>query len=434
MLPLLIILAGSINAQEYLSIEDALVIGLEKNAGIIVARGNAEIAERQEGLGTAGFLPALDLSGNAAKTNSEVDTNSPFSFGNQERTSYNGQASINWILFDGLFMFYNNQKYGRLSDQGQWRLRQSVENESVGIINAYYDLVRKSVQLKIAEEGQNISRLRMEQEAVRKDLGGASSTDYLSAMVTYNNDRLNVLRSQNNVEIARRQLNIVLGRDPNTSVAVDTLIPVKVMQFDPDSLVQLAMKSNSSIIIQGYQSEISGLDVGNAWSGFMPRIAANGSYSYAEAETETESPDPARQFIKQEQIDKQIGLNMSWNLFNGNRDYINVQAAKINERNQEVLLADTRRRIVASIRNQTATYRNSIEAWEIASDNSEISATNLALFEERYRLGSATFVEYRVALLDYLTAQSNYIDAAFTAKTAEAELKRLSGILIKEVM
>lgn len=422
----LIILSGSLWAQAYLTLDEALAIGLKQNTGIVVARGNAEIASIQSGLGTAGYMPALNISGSAAKSNSKVDTNSPFSFGTQDRTSYNGQLALSWTLFDGLFMFYNDEKFGQLSELGQTQLRKTIEDQSKTIISSYYDVVLKAELLKIAKEGETISKYRLEQEKVRKDLGSASSTDYLSAQVTYNNDRLNVLRSKNQLQISSRNLNILLGQDPGKLFQVDSLIPVSALEFKEEELISQGMKNNSTLLIQSYQKEISNIDSKSSYSTFYPRLSLNGSYAQANSETDSET----RGLITQDQTDKQVGLNLSWNLFNGFRDQISVETAAINERNQEVLLAENKRQVAAQIRNQAETYRNSIEAFDIQKENVKVSEMNLKLFEERYKLGSASFVEYRVALLDYLQSKNNYIESAFLAISAETELRRLAGILV----
>lgn len=423
----LILLSGSSWAQAYLTLDEALAIGLKQNTGIVVARGNAEISTIQKGLGIAGYMPALNVSGSAAKSTSEVDTNSPFSLGTQDRTSYNGQLALSWTLFDGLFMFYNDEKFGQLSEMGQTQLRKTIEDQSKAIISSYYDVVRKAELLKIANEGETISKYRLEQERVRKDLGSASSTDYLSAQVTYNNDRLNVLRSKNQLQISSRNLNILLGQDPGKLFQVDSLIPVSTLDFKEEELISQGMKNNSTLLIQRYQKEISNIDSKSSYSAFYPRLSLNGTYSEANSETDSET----RGLITQDQSDKQVGVNLSWNLFNGFRDQISIETAAINERNQEVLLAENKRQVAAQIRNQAETYRNSIEAYDIQKENVKVSEMNLKLFEERHKLGSASFVEYRLALLDYLQSKNNYIESAFLAISAETELRRLAGILIE---
>jgi len=420
---------GHVSAQDSLSLNDALAIGLEKNVGIIVARGNAEIGIKQEGLGTAGFLPRLDASSAANQTNSDVETNSPFSFGTSERQSFSGSVALNWTLFDGFNMFYNNARYGKLSELGSLQLRQTVEVQVADIITAYLDVVRKERLLSIATEGASISKVRLEREEVRKNLGGASTTDYLSAKIAYNNDLLSVLKAETQLDISKRNLNILLGRSPDIGIRVDSLIVVNKWDIPAETVWSYAERLNSTIRIQQYQVEISDIDVGSKRSAFWPVLNAAGSYSYSDQKTEAETrPDP----IESKTTDTQVGLNLSWNLFNGNRDNIGVQTSKITLRNQDVLLSDSKRQIRSQINNQWQTYRNAVKAYDIETENMLVAELNLKLFVERYQFGSATFIEYRQAQLAYLQSKSNIVDAAFLTRVAETGLRRIAGVLINE--
>jgi outer membrane protein len=419
-------------SENYLSLDQAIAIGLQNNTGIRVARGNAAIAERQEGLGTASYLPIIGINASASRSRTEVETNSPFNLGNSEASNYRGNAEATWVFFDGLRMYATDRRFTELSRQAQLQLRAETENQVLAIINAYYNVVRKSELLAIAEEGETISKVRLDQEEVRKNLGGASNTDFLSARVTYNNDRLNVLRARNELQIARRQLNIALGRESQTTVVVDTLIPVNALRFGLDELLSSGLENNALLAVQRAALEVSDSDVDVARANYMPQVAGNASYGLSKSESENDNINPDLREITQDQNDWTVGLNLNWNLYNGGRDQIAIESAQISRRNQEMLLAETERQLRADIRNQATTYGNSLEAWRIAADNIEVSRLNLELFAERYRLGSATFVEYRVALLDYQEAQSNYVEAAYLAVAAENELRRLAGILLSE--
>jgi outer membrane protein len=170
-------------------------------------------------------------------------------------------------------MYATDRRFTELSRQAQLQLRAETENQVLAIINAYYNVVRKSELLAIAEEGETISKVRLDQEEVRKNLGGASNTDFLSARVTYNNDRLNVLRARNELQIARRQLNIALGRESQTTVVVDTLIPVNALRFGLDELLSSGLENNALLAVQRAALEVSDSDVDVARANYMPQVA-----------------------------------------------------------------------------------------------------------------------------------------------------------------
>jgi outer membrane protein len=58
--------------------------------------------------------------------------------------------------------------------------------------------------------------------------------------------------------------------------------------------------------------------------------------------------------------------------------------------------------------------------YQVAKENSEIAL-------ERFRLGIASYLEFRDAQVNLLTAENRLITAIFNIKEQEIELMRLSG-------
>ena len=134
---LIFIFSISALTQNILTAEDAVKIGLKNNYDIQIAKNNREIAQNNSGFGTAGFLPTLNATGAYAVSNSEQDTDSPFSFGDTDNRTANAQITLNWTLFDGFKMFIDNLKYNELQKLGEYQSRNAIENSVIGILRAY---------------------------------------------------------------------------------------------------------------------------------------------------------------------------------------------------------------------------------------------------------------------------------------------------------
>ena len=88
---LLFMISTVLTAQQLITAEDAIKIGLENNFDIRIAKNNQEISENNTGLGTAGFLPKLDATGNYNLGSTDTETNSPFSFGDTDSRAFGGR-------------------------------------------------------------------------------------------------------------------------------------------------------------------------------------------------------------------------------------------------------------------------------------------------------------------------------------------------------
>jgi outer membrane protein len=153
------------NAQELITLEDAIQIGLQQNFGILVAENEAEIARINRSPGNAGFLPRLDLSGGreevflteTEQVNGEASVSEDF-----EESLLSADVELGWTLFDGAKMFVTYQRLGELRSLGETLARVEVENTIKDIIQAYYDIVRQKQLLDVLQNSVEISEERYE--------------------------------------------------------------------------------------------------------------------------------------------------------------------------------------------------------------------------------------------------------------------------------
>ncbi|MCD8518583.1 MAG: TolC family protein, partial [Flavobacterium sp.] len=106
---LLIFLGFSSQAQELLTLEDAVKIALENNYDIKIAENNSKIDATNNNLANAGMLPALNA--NFVNNNSQIDTKqtqidgSERELDNAKNMNLTYGVSLDWTIFDGLSMF-----------------------------------------------------------------------------------------------------------------------------------------------------------------------------------------------------------------------------------------------------------------------------------------------------------------------------------------
>src|SRR6187551_2753122 len=105
------------NAQEVLTLENAVKIALENNYEIKIADNNLKINKTNVAIGNAGMLPSL--SAVATDNNSILNTSQTRSDGNTvnlknaKTTNLNYGVALDWTIFDGMKMF---AKYDQLKE------------------------------------------------------------------------------------------------------------------------------------------------------------------------------------------------------------------------------------------------------------------------------------------------------------------------------
>jgi outer membrane protein TolC len=153
-LPLILLFAFtfgtfSVQAQETLRLEDAIQQGLQNQFAIQIAKKREKIAENDNTLGNAGFLPTIN--GTTAKNYAISGLNQEFFGGiraplNQSgvrSNSSNAGVAMAWTLYDGNGMFILKNRFSELQQLGAKQTETSIENLIALISTTYYDIIRQ---------------------------------------------------------------------------------------------------------------------------------------------------------------------------------------------------------------------------------------------------------------------------------------------------
>jgi outer membrane protein len=163
-------------AQDVLTLDEAIEIGLENNYGIRIFRNTAEIASNNRTLGNAGFLPSLSATATRRESIEDSRFETQATDGVSENlgarsTNTSAGVSLNWTLFDGMNMFINHEKLGELEQLSRSELRFQLENTVEQIIGYYVNIIRINEQVKVLENTVEVTRERIEIAETKLDLG-----------------------------------------------------------------------------------------------------------------------------------------------------------------------------------------------------------------------------------------------------------------------
>jgi outer membrane protein len=422
---LMLCLILSAYAQEELTAEDAIRVGLENNYTIRIARNNQKIAENNTGIGRAGFMPYLDASGAHRYARSEMDSDIPDASDDNETRTTSGQLAFNWTLFDGFRMFVDHNRYRELAKLGKHQARFIIENTVIEILYAYFNLVQQAQLLDVAHDALAVSETRLNKEQVRKELGSASSTDFLDAQVAYNNDKSVFINQELQVSIARQNLNVLLARDPGTDLSVKKEIQISPLQLSFEEIKALVKEQNSQLLIYRQNQIIARKLVTINRSAYYPQLTFSTSYGYSER---TDIPSGTGL----NQSDLIVGLNLTFNLFNGWRDRIDLQNAQIEAKNQDLALKDMINQVNQSLLEKYETFQKRLELVEIEEKDVKAAEQNLQLQSDRYHIGAASSLEFRDAQVNVVRARSALIVAKFQARISRLEIDQLTGRIAVE--
>ncbi len=421
-----LLLSAHAQAETSLTLEDAFRIGLASNHGIRIARENEARAADERAYGRAGWLPRLSLDANWRRIDGDDTGNGTTSFGETETSLWDAGLNLDWTLFDGFAMFVEQARYDDLAALGSARAMASIENELLAIARAYFGLVGQRQLRDVADETLAISASRLDQERIRRELGGLSSAEFLRARVDYNTDKAALLERELLVSTGTRSLNLLLGRDPDTNCPVSETIPLEAMAHDHSALFARADSLSSGLAAARIERDLAGRDLGSAKAAFWPSLALNAGYELGGRDLSGAGIDPV---VETESKDLSVGLRLSLDLFDGNRKRTRLNSANAAARIAAIEEEQAKLTLRTDLAALVDTWEQRLTIVELEEENVEAARKSLELGEERYRSGASTSLEFRDAQLALGRARSALILARYRARLTKLEIERLAGML-----
>ncbi len=416
------------NAQDLLTLDEALKIALQKNHDVLMVKNEQEVSRLQNNLGNAGMSPTLGVVGSISTSN--LDSYQEFNNGTvQDRpgaSAFGTGASINldWTIFDGFRMFAVKKRLKLSEEFSEIALKQQMENTVYDIIVAYHNIARVKELIKAAEQNLLLYEERRKIAQVRLEIGSDSKVDLLLSKSDENRARSNIIQLQLELLDTKVRLNTLLGRAVNTEFnTVDTII----VEFDPnlDELKKVAYDGNSALLLSRKNEQIADQGLAEVRSGSLPFLTVGASYLFTRNQSQAG-------FVL---LNRQNGLNADisfrWNLFNGGRTHRLIQERNILALNQRYFTERTQLQIdgVVYINYQSFLLNKKIVEMELQNlaDSRQVQAISL----ERYKLGKTGLLETIETQKNLEDAQVRYINALYNTKLAEAGLLRVNGSLVK---
>ncbi len=415
-------------SQKILSKQDAVNIALKNNFDILVVNNNVEAAKNNSSIYNSGYLPTVSANGGGNyqdKSNENTFEDGSVQSNSSQTKFYSASVGVNYVLFDGLGRRYNYKKLQELYNLSEIQARQVIEATLLQLLASYYDVARLTENKINQEQSLSISKDRSLREQYNYEFGQNTQLDVLNSEVNMNNDSIALLTISRELSNAKRDLNVILGREIAADFKVDTTVNYDI-HLTYKNLLNSA-KINNTFLLQAEKNiAMSNFDLRISKSGWMPIIGVNGSYGWNNLNINSNTNNP---FSLTAQNSKGIntGLNLSWNIFDGGATKNRIDNAKIAIENSEIQKDQIALDLERNVANAWETYQNSLFILQAEQKNVDTNKRNFSRSEEQFKLGQIISVEFRLAQVNLLNAVNNYNQAKYTAKIAELKLLQLSG-------
>ena len=440
-LPAFLLFALTSQAQENLSLSDAIQLGLDNNYQIKIAEARTEIAANNDSWAIAGRVPTVNLTANSLNNYRNLSTPAgPLTASNTLNTGITPGIEASMILFDGYRIKITKEQLEKQTTLSQSNQQLVVQNSIQSIINAYYNALVQKEQLNVLDEVLTLSRDRVAYQEVRKEFGQSSTFDILQTQDAYLNDSTNYVLQTNTFEAAIRNLNLAMGVDDlGTSYLLTDTLTYAAEAYQLSDLQEEMESNNVQLRTEYINRELSSINTRLQQSAFRPtvQVQAGATYnvgiSFGE-QTLSFGPNETVQEIPQiaaKTFQPFLNLSASYPIYDGGARKTRLENAQKEELIAQLNINDLKRTLNNQLANTLATYNTQMRLVEVTTNLVDNAKRNLEIAEERFRGGLINSFDYRTIQVSYINASQQRLNAVFNLKNTETELIRLIGGLVR---
>jgi outer membrane protein TolC len=415
-----------------LTLEEAINKALADNYGIQLAKNDSALQSLEFTYRNANFLPRVN--GTTGLVLNNNDQYQKFNDGAvRERkgilsNNLSTSVSLNWTLFNGLKLYATREKAATLQQLGSLELRNSVINTIAQVINTYFGVVQQKQQLIAIEEQLQINEERVKLADYKLTIGVGTKTDLLQSKVDLNAQKAAQLEQVIAIKSLKEQLNSLLNYPAGYTFEVTDSIPFE-NKIPLSSINENWIRNNPSLLMAQKNIQLASLTLKERKAERWPTLQFNSNYNFNRLDNKA-VVNPFQPLFSRNQ-GFNYGFSASIPLFNNFANKKSITQASLTLKSQELLYSHQKMQLNWALIQAYNEYESQQKALQLEEENIVLAKENVTIVLEVYRLNSTTLIQLKEAQKSLQDAYTRLIRARYRTKTAETELLRIKGELLK---
>lgn len=407
-----------------LSLDDALAMAREGNTSILRARSQSAQAQADLSAANGALWPSLsalsDLGRLGPNFPGDPRYNPSSAFRSAADDQWSTSLSARWVVFDGLATLSSRQSRRGLATAAQ--ARESWQNLSIPaqVAVAYHEISRQQVLVEAAALDLSVSEERLSIARSRLEVGTVSVLDRQQAQLDDNSDSSALLRQKLSLYQSRRQLNWLLGRDPEIPFRVDDSIPL--LPLPPRDELLREAKDRSPVLAEAKAMEsAAAADERGSLAAFLPSLDLYTNYAILDQFRDDHPP------ANTSWQSWQYGVQLSVPVFDGGASLARNRGLHEAFRQAQINMRETELALDRDLSQAYAAAEQALVNEDLESRNAELADNTLKLALVQYKLGALSGIDLRRVQETNLQARSGAISARTDASAAQIQLFLLAG-------
>jgi len=317
------------------------------------------------------------------------------------------------------------KKSKTMLDKARYEYEATRQKILIDGITAYLNVIRARENLKYFKKSEENIKTQTGIEEALVEKGAGLSSDVLQAKSQLANAQAMVAEAEGQMEITKNRF-LAIFKKPLTNDIIENLEnpPLRLVPRPIETVIEVAMDKNPYIAIAEAETNLYKSEVKVQKSSYFPRLNLFAEDTYSNNQDGFEG-------YKNETL---VGIELSYNLFNGGGDKAGIEAAIHELAASGNLLSETRHLIEEQARNAWQNLSTLRTRTSLLETQSTIAAEFLVLARKERKLGNRTLLDILNGEITYINAVSSAISSKIDTKIAAYNLMYVTGELGIDVL
>lgn len=345
----------------------------------------------------------------------------PVQFG----TKYNSTANIQLqqTLFDGQ-VFIGLKARATSIDFATKNKEVTEEAIKTNIYKVYYQLVVSKTQIDLLDA--NIARLqKLEHDATELFKNGfAEKLDIDKVSVQLANLQTEKVKALNSISIGYLGLKTLMGMPVKDSlVLTDKINEDQIKEnFSNDTAYNYSDRKEYQLL--SLNKKLNEFNIKRYQLSYLPTLALNGAYSKNAQRNSFDFFGKGDWFTT-----SYVGLNLNIPIFDGFARSARIKRARIDLKTTENNMDNLKLTIDSDVEQSKISFRSALATLDFQKKNMQLAENVYNQTKKKFEVGTGSNTEINAAQTDLVTAQTNYINALYSAIIARVDYLKATGKL-----
>jgi len=402
------------------TLEQAFTEALNQNQRILAAKANSEASEQQLYAAQGQRLPQLNVSTGYTQLSetptiqTEVDGR-PAEFAASQAGSANAQAIVSVPVFTSGRISHSIKAAETAKVAMQQNEITIALNIKLQVADAFIAIFRAQKGLLVAQSHVNSLNSHVNDVTNLYQQGMVARNDLLASQVELSNAEQDVIRKDNQLNIAKAHFNQLLNRDLSTEVDLVEQFP-EALRGTLAELGQQALSQRPELSTLALQAHALEEQAASENASLWPQVNINGGYQYQQ---------------NRYQVHEGMWManaTLEWKIYDGSTRHrskaMSQQAMALQSQRNDLIS-----HIQLQVRQSWLDVQETLKRTEVVKSAIAQADENLKVSTERYQQGLASHTEVLDAEDLRVTTHNNFNNARYDAVMAKLNLRRALGTL-----